>query len=50
MQCDLEALDGRIVIVDDNGNGEGRFRCETRNNATAQTIRIDCGNGGTSNQ
>lgn len=50
MQCDLEALDGRIVIVDDNGNGEGRFRCETRNAAIAQTMRIDCGNGGISDQ
>lgn len=43
LQCDLEALDGRIIIVDDNGDGEGRFRCETRDGVDAQTISIDCG-------
>lgn len=46
VQCDLEALDGRIILVDDNGDGEGRFRCETRDGATAQNISIDCGEGG----
>lgn len=46
LQCDLEALDGRIILVDDDGEGEGRFRCETRDGKDAQTISIDCGNGG----
>lgn len=32
--------------MDDNGEGEGRFRCETRDSAIAQTISIDCGDGG----
>lgn len=50
LQCDLEALDGRIILVDDNGEWEGRFRCETRDAEIAQTISIDCGDGGTSDQ
>jgi len=48
LQCDLEALDGRIVIMQNN-QGEGRFRCETRDNATAQNISINCGTGGIAN-
>ena len=50
LQCDLEALDGRVVLVDENGDGEGRFRCETRDAALAQNIQIDCGVDGTSDQ
>ncbi len=46
LQCDLEALDGRIILVEDNGEGEGRFRCETRNGIIAQELSIDCGPGG----
>lgn len=46
LQCDLEALDGRIILVDSNGEWEGRFRCETRNGAIAQELSIDCGQGG----
>ncbi len=46
LQCDLEALDGRIILVEDNGEGEGRFRCETRNGVIAQELSIDCGPGG----
>ncbi len=46
LQCDLEALDGRIILVDDNWEGEGRFRCETRNANIAQKITIDCGQNG----
>jgi len=41
--CDLEARDGRIIIVDDNGRWEARFRCETQNFVPAQTLTIDCG-------
>ncbi len=44
-QCEsLDALDGTIAIVDDNGDAESTFRCETVNGATAQNITIDCGN------
>lgn len=46
LQCDLEALDGRIILVDDDNEGEGRFRCETRDGVIADIISIDCGNRG----
>jgi len=45
IECDLDALDGRIIIVEDNGRGEARFRCETRDLVPAQTLSIDCGSG-----
>ena len=42
-QCDsLDALDGTIAIVDDNGDASSTFRCETVNGTTAQTVTIDC--------
>ncbi len=51
MQCDLEALDGRIILVDtDNSEWEGRFRCETRDDVVAQELEIDCGESGVSDQ
>ncbi len=48
LQCRLDTLDGRIILVNSDGEWEGRFRCETLNGATAQEIKIDCGTGGTS--
>lgn len=49
LQCDLEALDGRIIIVDDNGEWAWRFICTTHNGERAQNISIDCGEGSIGN-
>lgn len=44
-QCkSLEALDGTVAIVDGDNYAESRFRCETTNGHTAQSLVIDCGN------
>ncbi|MEI7562449.1 MAG: hypothetical protein WCJ39_01665 [bacterium] len=48
-QCQsLDAHDGTVIIVDgdnDPYSADARFTCTTRNNITAQTMKIDCGNG-----
>ena len=46
-QCQsLDALDGTVLIVDDNGTAQGNFRCETTNGITGN-ITLDCGDGQT---
>ena len=40
----LDARDGTVALVDENGDAESRFRCTTVNGATAQTMTIDCWN------
>ena len=44
--CDLEALDGRVVIIDNN-KWEAQFRCDTHDHTLATQITIDCGIDGT---
>ena len=41
----LNALDGTVALVNENGDAESTFRCNTVNGTTAQTMKIDCGNG-----
>lgn len=41
---DLDALDGSVLLVNDDDEAEGNFRCETVNGVEAP-ITIDCGNG-----
>lgn len=43
----LDALDGTLIILDDNNEASARFRCRTQDNVEAQNITIDCGNGDT---
>ena len=41
----LNALNGTVALVDENGNAESTFTCQTVNGTTAQTMTITCGNG-----
>ena len=41
----LNALNGTVALVDENGDAESTFRCKTVNGTTAQTMTITCGNG-----
>lgn len=40
----MDALDGSVLLVNDENEAEGNFRCETVNNVDAHIV-LDCGNG-----
>jgi len=42
---DLDARDGNIALINEDGDAQSTFSCTTVNGVRAQTMDIDCGNG-----